>query len=193
MDRLKSIRRGFSLIESAIVLGVVGLVVAGIWVAAANMYENKKVDDLVSETMSIFYKAQELYPRIVDDVVESGDPAASIFVPDTWRKMPSNSFFEEPNFGHTVSFNINASTHYIRVDIAPYGLDYVKGSVCIKLTKGLIRALDAVKLPGAVQIVRAHNGSDTYTYQINSGNFNYQALDSVAQNRCQIVLFERYF
>lgn len=37
MDRQKSIRRGFSLVESAIVLAVVGLVVAGIWVAASSI------------------------------------------------------------------------------------------------------------------------------------------------------------
>lgn len=37
-------KRGFSLIEAAIVLAVVGLVLGGIWVAAAAMYENYKVN-----------------------------------------------------------------------------------------------------------------------------------------------------
>jgi|GEM_PF-3211400 len=39
-------RRGFNLIESAIVLGVIGLVVAGIWVAAAGLARNREITEL---------------------------------------------------------------------------------------------------------------------------------------------------
>lgn len=44
----QSKRRGFSLVESAIVLGVVGLVLGGIWWAASAMRERQKINDLVS-------------------------------------------------------------------------------------------------------------------------------------------------
>ena len=45
-------KRGFSLIEAAIVLGVVGLVIGGIWVAAATFYENMKVTETISGIIS---------------------------------------------------------------------------------------------------------------------------------------------
>ena len=38
-------RRGFNLIEAAIVLGVVGLVIGGIWVAAAAVQQNLREAD----------------------------------------------------------------------------------------------------------------------------------------------------
>ncbi len=40
-------RKAFSLIEAAIVLGVVGLVIGGIWYSAAAVYENYKVNKTV--------------------------------------------------------------------------------------------------------------------------------------------------
>lgn len=50
-------RRGFSLIEAAIVLGVVGLVIGGIWVAAANVRNawtaNKIVEDVLVTVKNI--------------------------------------------------------------------------------------------------------------------------------------------
>lgn len=46
-------KRGFNLIESAIVLGVVGLVIGGIWVAAATMYENYKVGKTIEGVLTI--------------------------------------------------------------------------------------------------------------------------------------------
>ncbi len=44
----KRIKNGFNLIEAAIVLGVVGLVVGGIWIAAATVRENMKVNLIVT-------------------------------------------------------------------------------------------------------------------------------------------------
>jgi type II secretory pathway pseudopilin PulG len=41
-------RKGFNLIESAIVLGVVGFVIGGIWVVAASVQENQKVNSLAN-------------------------------------------------------------------------------------------------------------------------------------------------
>lgn len=53
MDRLtvlrwrlpSSRRRGFNLVEAAIVLGVIGLVIGGIWVAAASITQRMKAND----------------------------------------------------------------------------------------------------------------------------------------------------
>lgn len=53
-------RRAFSLIESAIVLGVVGLVIGGIWVAAAAVSENMKVSKTVAALMTIMENTRRL-------------------------------------------------------------------------------------------------------------------------------------
>lgn len=45
--RPTTLRRGFNLVEAAIVLGVVGLVIGGIWTAASAVSFNTKVNDTV--------------------------------------------------------------------------------------------------------------------------------------------------
>ena len=46
-------RRGFSLIEAAIVLGEVGLVIGGIWYAAASVQSNMRVNETASGILQI--------------------------------------------------------------------------------------------------------------------------------------------
>lgn len=53
-------RRGFSLIEAAIVLGVVGAVIGTIWVSAANMYEEYKVSKTVEGIFTTARNIQNL-------------------------------------------------------------------------------------------------------------------------------------
>jgi len=52
-------KRGFNLIEAAIVLGVVGLVIGSIWVGAATMYENYKVNKTVEALIMASQKLGE--------------------------------------------------------------------------------------------------------------------------------------
>ena len=47
-------QRGFNLVEAAIVLGVVGLVIGGIWTAAAAVNRNMKLNDL-TQAISIMH------------------------------------------------------------------------------------------------------------------------------------------
>lgn len=56
-------KRGFSLIEAAIVLGVVGLIIGGIWAAAASFWENKLMEDSATEILNIGTKLQALISR----------------------------------------------------------------------------------------------------------------------------------
>lgn len=53
-------KRGFSLIEAAIVLGVVGLVIGGIWFAAATIYENYRFSKAASDILLIVKNTQNL-------------------------------------------------------------------------------------------------------------------------------------
>ena len=56
----KTLKRGFSLIEAAIVLGVVGAVIGTIWVSAANMYESYKVNKTAEDIFTIARNIQNL-------------------------------------------------------------------------------------------------------------------------------------
>lgn len=56
-------KSGFSLIEAAIVLGVVGLVIGGIWVAAAAVNESHKQSVILSEIGQIVRNVQMKFPR----------------------------------------------------------------------------------------------------------------------------------
>lgn len=71
---------GFNLIESAIVLGVVGLVIGGIWVAAATMYENYKVNKTVEDLLLIVRNIQSLISKA--DSIAMGDRSISVAIMD---------------------------------------------------------------------------------------------------------------
>lgn len=57
-------RRGFSLIEAAIVLGVVGLVIGGIWAAAATVNENMKVNATINAVYKIVDGTNNMYKNM---------------------------------------------------------------------------------------------------------------------------------
>lgn len=56
--------KGFNLIEAAVVLAVVGLVIGGIWVAAAAVNRNRIVAQLSSATLQITSGMTELYKNV---------------------------------------------------------------------------------------------------------------------------------
>ena len=53
--------RGFTLTEMAIVLGVIGLILGAIWVAAASVYANLYVSEASTETIMIVQNFKALY------------------------------------------------------------------------------------------------------------------------------------
>jgi type II secretory pathway pseudopilin PulG len=83
----QSVRSGFTLTEIAIVLGVVGFVLGGIWVAASNTYRTQKINKLgrdfvqiVNNVQGIMYHQVGITP-LVD--VTAGYWAAGVFPSDT--------------------------------------------------------------------------------------------------------------
>jgi len=54
-------RSGFTLIEIAIVLTIVGLLIGGIWLAAATVLENKKRNDFASEMLQTLVNTETLF------------------------------------------------------------------------------------------------------------------------------------
>ena len=53
---------GFNLIEAAIVLGVIGLIIGGIWVAAAAINERMKVNETLAGVMTIINNVNRNFP-----------------------------------------------------------------------------------------------------------------------------------
>ncbi len=56
----QSKQRGFNLVEAAIVLGVVGLIIGGIWVASAAVYNSYKINKTVEDLAVIVKNIQNL-------------------------------------------------------------------------------------------------------------------------------------
>ncbi len=101
-------RRGFNLIEAAIVLGVVGLVVAGIWVAAAAISERREINnvkDFVLYGQGEMLKYSQNYPITTSLSVRNIAPA----------NMPGN--FKLSYYSSTVSLPVS-DNHKIYGDVA---------------------------------------------------------------------------
>jgi prepilin-type N-terminal cleavage/methylation domain-containing protein len=56
-------RRGFTLTEMAIVLGVMGIILGAVWAAASQVYANKKTTAMLQEITMIVSNMRELYPN----------------------------------------------------------------------------------------------------------------------------------
>jgi prepilin-type N-terminal cleavage/methylation domain-containing protein len=54
-------RRGFTLTEIAIVLGVMGIILGAIWGAASTVYANKKTTSALQEVLAIVANVRGLY------------------------------------------------------------------------------------------------------------------------------------
>ena len=72
----QSKRRGFSLVEAAIVLAVVGLVIGGIWVASAAIYERYRVNKTVEGVLTAAKNIQKLI-SVRDATQKAADDGAA--------------------------------------------------------------------------------------------------------------------
>lgn len=121
-------RRGFNLIEAAIVLGVVGLVIGGIWVAAAAVQSNMKKSDASRGLIQIVQNVRNLYygqsPTATADITANLVSANAIpgnFINGTGALNPWNGAV-------TVSI---AGASFDQIDVAYVG---VPKDGCIELT-----------------------------------------------------------
>lgn len=127
-----SLRKAFSLIEAAIVLGVVGLVIGGIWVGAAEVGERLKVNETVKNIGIIANNVRQLYVGMPKPTVTTniGIPLMSSGVIPA--EMVQNSSIVNAWGGNvTVTIMIGPdSLRFILYDIPT--------SVCTKLVMGMI-------------------------------------------------------
>lgn len=90
--------KGFNLIEAAIVLGVVGLVIGGIWVAAAAVQQNLRETDaskgliqIVQNTRALFYgQSPTATATITTDLIAANAIPANFIINSTTARDPWN-------------------------------------------------------------------------------------------------------
>jgi len=68
--------RGFTLTEAAIVLGIVGLILGAIWVAAAAVYGNMRVNNANKDVIAIVQAVRSLYAQ--QNRITSGNQTPSM-------------------------------------------------------------------------------------------------------------------
>lgn len=121
-------RKGFNLIEAAIVLGVVGVVIGGLWTAASSFYENKRINDTTEGVLSLCSSLTHMFPM-------SAAPSTGLINLDNYDVMndliPSN--WPKLAWGHASPLSSTG------VEFFQPGLDYtylghsVAGQIMIEL------------------------------------------------------------
>jgi len=77
-------RYAFSLIEAAIVLGIIGLVIGGIWMAAANANERLRQSTAKKDVLTIVHNIRGLYQQESEDGNIDAIAIAAKAVPNNW-------------------------------------------------------------------------------------------------------------
>ncbi len=158
-------RRGFNLIEAAIVLGVVGLVIGGIWYSAAAMYENYRVKKTVEDLQLIVKNIQNLISfrdaeAIGDGVNISSTLLSAGVFPDDWI---AGSLVKNP-FGQWVSF-------YNRPQYFEIWFHDIPSAVCIKFVVK-VSSIAAIAERSEIGIfARTSLGFMYFIYVNGAGNF----------------------
>lgn len=107
-------KTGLSLIETAIVLGVIGLVIGGIWVAAATVTESNRQNTLISNLISITGKLQTNF-KGMPWTKRDGTILASI----TFADYPFGTYIMKAGWSNIIPADmISASSDY---PVDPWG------------------------------------------------------------------------
>lgn len=113
---MKLVRRlkGFNLIETAIVLGIVGLIIGGIWVAAAEVQKRAMVKD-ITDTMSLSLNAMKTYsPSLSGTSTYITMLLSNLPYPGIWKYDSSGSGnFNGPGISYNIAASKGAGTFYI--------------------------------------------------------------------------------
>lgn len=163
----------FSLIEAVIVLGVIALVVAGIWIAAAHVQQSRKVG-AISETIMLAARnaqriySRQTYPSTINSYLDVTQSAVNsgVFVPGT-RNMAGPAA-RTPN-GY--NFNVTLDCYSICPMLA-----------ITLLGPGNTNAPNQISQAECIQIIRRvsniFRSRDDFTYiQIRTpGNSSYQFI-----------------
>jgi len=152
----KSGARGFNLVEAAIVLGVVGLVIGGIWVAASTVSENHKINQTITGIGQMTQDFRNMYSGL-EPSPGPFDANLFKFYPG-WTKRNSatccTSNDQVDPFGNVTYFNVQAP-NYIT-----FNLYNLPKSRCMALAIGYSRLAGVHLILG----VGSSGGPNVYWY-----------------------------
>ncbi len=155
-------RRGFSLIEIAIVLGIVGLVVAGIWVAAAALNENRRIQETSSFLLRVSQEASSKIPGSVYGGTGSSDASQLLnqmkIIPENWQL--SATALQDP-WGNAVAADVKGDPPAPRV--IAIGISQLTEAQCRKLVSAVTsRFRDNSQL--VIVEISASDGADVTSF-----------------------------
>lgn len=128
-------RYGFNLVEAAIVLGVIGLVIGGIWTAAASVERNRKLNQSIQIiSMSYSNLAVVLKNMPLGAMQINGQLLRTVVPPGT--KIASSNTYIEDEFGNQIMIFSDISGSVLR-----FAITFMDESVCPSYTPRLYTAL----------------------------------------------------
>jgi Prokaryotic N-terminal methylation motif len=146
-SRTVQYRRGFSLIEAAIVLGIIGLVIGGIWIAATSVNKRLFVNDMVSMVSVAF---ETIRRETATTTSDTNDKALNSWL--SIKMLPgSPTYYNDFCLGfsgfctnYTYSSGVGPSGHIygelsFRTDTSGYSGWVANPRLCIELSKLLLR------------------------------------------------------
>jgi type II secretory pathway pseudopilin PulG len=104
--RRRAANKGFNLIEAAIVLGIVGLVVGGIWVAATSVYANLRSKTATDTLLQVAQGVRALYSTSASTNLPNGTDITPQLAQA--NVFPSSVLTTTPNLVVDPTFTVNA-------------------------------------------------------------------------------------
>jgi prepilin-type N-terminal cleavage/methylation domain-containing protein len=160
-------KQGFTLTEIAIVLGIIGLILGAIWVAAAAVYSNMRTSKTTTELLHIVQDVRAMYATsgTVDGgadmsgfQVQSGKALtyiqAGMFPTDSLNAVGANATSAEDPWGGYI--NVKAATNQIANDSFQVSFDKVPQSACISIITG---TTGTGKDPGLIGVSNGASGT----------------------------------
>jgi competence protein ComGC len=129
-------RRGFNLVEAAIVLGVVGLVIGGIWTAASAVSENHKINETAKNLVLIVKRTQAIHDWRTAQLSGNVNLTETLFkagiIPPDWNWSTPDRF---RNPLRTAAASGRVVSYPWNLIVAFYGP--IPSSTCIKFASAL--------------------------------------------------------
>jgi type II secretory pathway pseudopilin PulG len=159
-------KKGFSLIEAAIVLGLVGMVVGGIWMAMASTRASTQANQLQQQTLNLVKSVRDYYAARA--LPAAGDITSTLRTKGRFPEemCPANcvsagSYTVRNAYGGSTTVNIpNVTTYPNQVVVAYYGVDE-KG--CVQLGMSLSARSAELGLTGYCVTSEGCGGGPEYT------------------------------
>ena len=167
-------KKGFSLIESAIVLGVVGLVIGGIWVAAASIRENMLINKTVQGTGIIVDNMRRMYAGIRIPAVGNTPICDDQLKPFPDGFSEGTAYYCDPTDAFGNGFYIG--TYNNGVDPPTVGINYygVKKARCMKLVLDIAKMSNVFFIQNGHYFAHPSSTSEVDTYCLATQTLNFQ-------------------